>query len=112
VLFQFDAKHGNWSGGSAVAAAFIKTLDPAAGYATTNYVIADMTTVPQTWNTYGVSLAITPALAGQLLQAGFVSTATHYDPSVVFYNNILFAPDQATPTAGVSWGRIKSLYGR
>ena len=43
VVFTFDAKFGNLEGASE-AEAFIKTLDPGAGYATTNHVTVDMTT--------------------------------------------------------------------
>jgi hypothetical protein len=110
VLFQFDAKHGAWSGGSTVAAAFLKTLNPAAGYVTTNFVTADMTSIPESWGTYSVVLPIDAGLVGQLLQFGFVSTATHYDPSGVFYDNINFSPTGPTPVRNESWGRIKVLY--
>jgi hypothetical protein len=110
VLFQFDAKHGNWSGGSTTAAAFLKTLNPAAGYATTNFVTTDMTGVPQSWGSYSVMLPIDAGLVGQLLQFGFVNTATNSDPSVVFYDNINLFPSAATPARSESWGRIKVMY--
>ena len=112
VLFRFDAKHGNWAGAQhgPTAAAFIKTLDPAQGYLTTHFLTTDMTTVPETWGTYSVTLTIDPTLVGQLLQFGFMDTQTGYDPTVIFYDNIQFAPDQATPVNHTSWGMVKSLY--
>jgi hypothetical protein len=110
VLFRFDAKHGEWSGVSTTAAAFLKTLDPAAGYATTNFVTTDMTGVPQSWGTYSVTLLIHAGLVGQLLQFGFMNTATSYNPSVVFYDNIQFSPDAPTPARSESWGRVKAIY--
>ena len=110
AYFQFDAKHGDWSGGSTTAAAFLKTLNPAAGYITTNFVTANMTGIPQSWGTYSIMLPIDASLVGQLLQFGFVNTATHYDASVVFYDNINFSPTGPTPAQSVSWGRIKSSY--
>jgi hypothetical protein len=110
VLFRFDAKHGEWSGGGTTAAAFLKTLDPSAGYATTNFVTTDMTGAPQSWGTYSVMLMIGPGLVGQLLQFGFTNTATLYNPSVVFYDNIQFSPDAPTSSRSESWGRIKTLY--
>jgi hypothetical protein len=110
VYFQFDSKHGNWTGGSTTAGAFIKTLNPAAGYATTNFVLTDLTAIPQSWGTYSVSFTIDPGLVGQLLQFGFMDTATHYDPTVLFYDNILFAPDIATPSKSKSWGSLKMQY--
>jgi len=109
VVFMFDAKRGNLVAPT-TAAAFIKTLNPMAGYATTHFVTADMTSIPQTWDTYSVSLAIDAGLVGQLLQFGFMSTATNYAGSGVFYDNIQFLPDSATPSRSASWGRIKSLY--
>jgi len=92
--FQFDAKMGNLVFPS-TAAGFIKTINPSAGYATTNYVKNDMTAIPATWNTYYVSLTIDPSLVGQLLQFGFTTTATYYQGSGVFYDNLTF-----TKTAG------------
>ncbi len=112
VLFRFDAKHGDWASAAhaPTAAAFIKTLNPAQGYATTHFVTTDMTSAPPTWGTYSVSLTIDPSLVGQLLQFGFMDTQTGYDPTVVFYDNINFFPDQATPVGNTSWGKVKSLY--
>jgi hypothetical protein len=112
VLFRFDAKHGNWAGAAhaPTAAAFIKTLNPAAGYATTHFVTTDMTTVPETWGTYAVTFTIDPTLVGQILQFGFMDTQTGYDPTVIFYDNILFAPDQAVPAGTTSWGKVKGMY--
>jgi hypothetical protein len=111
VLFQFDAKHGNWTGGSATVGAFIKTLNPAAGWAQTNFVLTPLDNAPQTWGTYSVTLLIDASLVGQILQIGFINTATHYDPTVVFYDNLLFAPDIATPAKSTSWGQLKTRYG-
>ena len=87
LTFRFDAKRGNLAG-SSTARAFIKTLDPNAGFATTNFVTADMTAIPATWGTYEVSFAIDAGLVGQLLQYGFSNTATNYEGSGVFYDNI------------------------
>jgi hypothetical protein len=107
--FQFDAKLGNLQSPS-TALAFIKTLDPNAGYATTNFLTLDTTTIPATFMTYAISINITPGLVGQLLQFGFSATASNYVPSGVFYDNIDFRNDTATPAAPSSWGRIKSLF--
>jgi hypothetical protein len=110
VQFRFDAKHGDWSGVGTTTAAFIKTLNPAAGYATTNYLTTDMTIVPQSWDTYMVVLPIDASLVGQLLQFGFVNTTTSYLPSGMFYDNIQFSSSGATPTRNASWGQVKTLY--
>jgi hypothetical protein len=87
VDFTFDAKMGDLTGASE-AAAFIKTLDPAAGYATTNFVTTDMTSIPTTWGTYSVQLSIDAGLVDQILQFGFLTRASNYEASGVYYDNV------------------------
>ncbi len=98
--FAFQAKLGNIEGAS-TAAAFLKTLDPDNGYALTNYITTDMTSIPATWNGYEVSITVDASLAGQLLQFGFVNTATYYEGSGIFYDNLDFhqGADVAVPDA-------------
>lgn len=108
-VFQFDAKRGNIAGAT-TAVAFIKTLNPAAGWAMTHFVTVDMTAVPASWGTYTITLPIDASLEGQILQFGFASTGTHYEGSGVFYDNIGFTPDQATPAQASTWSRVKALY--
>ena len=88
-LFQFDAKRGNIEGNS-TAAAFIKTLDPASGWALTNYLTVDMTGAGETWNSHLLSIYIDPSLEGQILQFGFQNVATYYEGSGIFYDNVSF----------------------
>jgi hypothetical protein len=88
-IFRFNAKMGNLEGGS-TAAAFIKTLDPGAGYALTNFLTVDMTTIPETWQGYLLYIRIDESLAGQILQFGFMNTATSYEGSGIFYDNVDF----------------------
>ncbi len=107
--FQFDAKLGDLQPPT-TALAFIKTLDPNAGYATTNFLTLDTTNLPQSWGTYQIQLLISPVLAGQLLQIGFSNTTTNYVPSGVFYDNINFTSGGATPVETTTWGRVKQLY--
>jgi len=88
--FAFDAKMGLLQSPS-TAGVYIKTLNPKAGYATTNLITADMTNTPTTWMGYTLSIALGDSnLIGQLLQIGFTNTATLYQPSVIFYDNINF----------------------
>lgn len=88
--FAFDAKMGLLQSPS-TAGAYIKTLDPSAGYATTNLITADMTNTPATWMGYTLSITLADSnLIGQLLQIGFTNTATLYQPSGIFYDNINF----------------------
>ncbi len=97
--FQFDAKLGNLAFPS-TALAFVKTLDPAHGYATTNFRWVDMTAIPATWNTYTISLVIAPGLVGQLAQFGFANTATRYESSGIYYDNVSWTA--APPGVGVT----------
>lgn len=107
--FEFQAKRGNLVAPS-TAVAFIKTLNPAAGWALTNFITLDMTSIPDTWGGYTVSIPIDASLAGQILQFGFANTATLYASAGVFYDNIVFhrtgdvssVPDAA---AGLSLGQ-------
>jgi hypothetical protein len=88
-IFQFDFKRGN-IGGASTAMAFIKTIDPGAGYALTNFITADMTNLSSMWGSTQLSIYIDPSLAGQILQFGFLSNATNYEGSGIFYDNVNF----------------------
>lgn len=88
-IFQFDAKLGNLLPPS-TAFAFIKTLNPAAGYATTNFRPLETSSLPTTWHTYEIGILITPDLVGQLMQFGFANRATGYVASGVFYDNVVW----------------------
>lgn len=107
--FDFDAKLGNLEGAS-TASAFIKTLDPGAGYALTNFITVDLTSTPATWTGYQLSIYIDPALDGQILQIGFLNTASNYEGSGVFYDNVVFQPEGAVRTGESTMGQIKSLF--
>lgn len=106
--FTFEAKLGNLEG-QTTALAFIKTLDPNAGFALTNFITVDMTNTPATWTGYSLSLTIDASLPGQILQIGFASTATNYEGSGVFYDNITFESD-VVATEEMTWGGVKSLF--
>lgn len=88
-IFQFDAKLGNLVAPS-TAFAFIKTLNPAAGYATTNFKPMYTTNLPTSWHTYEIGILITPDLVGQLMQFGFANKTTSYVSSGVFYDNVVW----------------------
>jgi hypothetical protein len=98
--FEFQAKLGNIEG-SSTAAAFIKTLDPSAGYALTNFLTVDMTSIPVTWGGYWLMIVLDdPGLEGQLLQIGFLNRATNYEGSGIFYDNVVLhrgSPAAAPP---------------
>jgi len=107
--FDFDAKLGNLEGAT-TALAFIKTLDPNAGYAMTNFITVDLTNTPTTWSSYSLSIAIDDTLPDQILQVGFSNTATNYEGSGVFYDNVNFYLDDPSPVESGSWGEMKALF--
>jgi hypothetical protein len=107
-FFHWDAKRGNIEGES-TALAFIKTLDPDAGFATTNFLTMDMTNIPDTWGSYLLYIYIDPSLDGQLLQFGFLNVATNYQGSGIFYDNVRFNISPVS-TEERSFGSVKSLF--
>ncbi len=98
--FTFDAKLGDIEAPS-TAGAFIKTLDPNAGFATTNLVFQDTTNTSVDWTTYSLSLTIDASLTGQIFQIGFLNTASGFNPSGNFYDNINVAAIPEPGTAGL-----------
>jgi hypothetical protein len=77
---------------------------------TTNFITVDMTNTPVTWQPYSLTITIDDSLPGQVLQIGFSSTATNYEGSGVFYDNINWDVSDPTATESTSWGNLKSLY--
>ena len=109
-VFEFDAKMGNLVAPT-TAAGFIKTLNPAAGWATTNYITVDTTAIPTTWGTYSVQITIDPTLVGQIFQSGFTSTASNWAGSGVFYDNVSLTNNGDVVADDVmTWGAVKSIY--
>ncbi len=108
-VFEFDAKRANLEGAS-TALAFIKTIDPNNNFATTNFVTIEMTDAPTTWSTYSISLTIDGSLEGQLLQIGFQNTATNYEGSGVFYDNIDFRVDGPVAVESTTLSGVKALF--
>jgi hypothetical protein len=106
--FDFQAKLGNLAGAT-TAVAFIKTLNPAAGYATTNFITLNMTSASASWTDYSLSILIDPALAGQIIQIGFANTASNWEASGIIYDNINFA-QAPVAVEQASWGGVKSLF--
>jgi cysteine-rich repeat protein len=96
VELTFDAKRGDLSGVS-TAQAFIKTLDPDAGYATTNVVVQNTTSIATTWHGYTIELEIDASLEGQLLQYGFSNRARNYEASGVYYDNVALLRTPTVP---------------
>lgn len=104
--FEFDHKLGNLNSASDpqcpsnlggpfdgtpcanTALAFIKVFDPV--FALLDFPTADMTLIPATWGTSSVTTAPIPANAvGGVIQIGFLNNASLYQPSAIFYDNVL-----------------------
>ncbi|MDB4090528.1 thrombospondin type 3 repeat-containing protein [Pseudomonadales bacterium] len=108
VTFDFDARRpddGSAVGVSCVspctAAAFIRTIDPSNGYATTNNINLDTSAIALgTWQSYSLKLDLNN-LEGQILDFGFENVNRGYDTSSVNYDNvsISFSP---TPSASAT----------
>jgi hypothetical protein len=109
VTFSFDAKRGNINDPAAdvcqapnvcdvTANAFIKTLNPADGFSESLGNRADTTNLPATWGGLTVSITIPDeaAFEGQILQVGFQTNASNFEPSGNFYDNVVVT---AQPTA-------------
>lgn len=90
--FSFDAKLGNLVPPT-TAIAFIKLLDPNAGFSLSAFETVDMTTLPTTWGSFSLSTTIDASQVGHIFQIGFASTTTNFVPSGIFYDNINMAED-------------------
>jgi|688.fasta_scaffold93878_4 hypothetical protein len=94
--FKFDyraADFPNGPSGATTTAAFIKVLDPNNGYVTIVNPALDTTLASNSvWsNDNELSVTIGSNWAGYILQIGFVSRATSFAPSGVYYDNVSFA---------------------
>lgn len=110
--FTYDAKIGNLEGTSS-AFAYIQTVDPISFFQK-GFVSNDTTNLPVEWGAYSLDLLIDSALVGDILTFGFSATATNYEGSAVFYDNLNFfrvplpAAAWLFPTgliAGLTWMR-------
>ena len=99
VVFSFDAKRGNINDPGdplcvapnvceSRAHAFANTID--SGNVIANYMTADTTNLSTSWNRFTIWLPLTdPLLEGQTVQFGFYTRASNFEPSGVFYDNIV-----------------------
>lgn len=99
--FTFDYKASSQFGpaGLTRTMAFIKVLNPGAGYAMVAFPTLETTAASTTeWASGTISVTVDNAWTGHILQFGFLSTATLYEPSGVYYDNINFqaVPEPAT----------------
>ena len=89
ITFTFDAKQGNIESPT-TAQAFLKTLDPGAGFSETSSDTVDTTSLGDNWGTYTLAVEIdgTMVQVGHLLQFGALSRAANETPSGNFYDNM------------------------
>lgn len=101
--FSFDARAPNEFATEAptVVTAYVQTLDPANGFATTARVEIDLSTITSTdWQTYSVDFNINgETMAGQLLEFGFTTRTTGFAPSAILVDNV----DFNEATGGISY---------
>lgn len=93
----FDARLPSSNGCATTASsdciAFIRTLNPNAGFAQTSLVTFDSRTLSNAaWSTHTIMIDLSnPLLNGQVLQFGFQSTSQLFGNTGVYYDNIVFA---------------------
>lgn len=114
--FSFDAKapsEGGIDASQVSARAFIKTLDPNAGFFVSNDIGVEMTNVSNSeWASFAISIDITDALTGSLLQFGFETTGGNFADSGVYYDNVSFgAPTSEVPVPAAAWMFGSALLG-
>lgn len=92
--FDYKASSSAGPGGTTTTLAFIKVLDPNAGYSLVAFETLDTTGASTTTWSEGnrLTVAIGSGWQGHILQFGFLSNATHYEPSGVYYDNLSFSP--------------------
>lgn len=96
ALFTFDGKLPSdpmdAAASPSTAEAFIRTLDPNAGFSTSSEMAFDSTLLSSTvWTTQALPLPITAALDGHILQFGFRSQSSDFDSTGVYYDNLSFS---------------------
>jgi len=102
LVFSFDAKMGDLQAPT-TATAFIKIINTTTWYMDDSDYL-DMTTIPNTWGSYQVSMTIDSSFVGNLFQVGFMNTATNYTPSGVVYDNIYVGEIGVSPGSAFCTG--------
>lgn len=90
--FDFRASATNGPSGASTTAAFIKVLNPSNNYTTiVNPSLSTTLASSSAWSEGNeLSVTIGSNWAGYILQFGFVSTATSFQGTGVFYDNVSF----------------------
>ena len=92
AIFSFDVKKSDFVGngqGDAQMYAFLKVLDPSAGFATIRETRLDVTDNSiRNWENATLTMTLDPGTEGKIFQMGFGSYASNYDDTGVLYDNI------------------------
>jgi hypothetical protein len=106
--FSFQAKRGNINNPEdpncaapnvcdVTANAFIKTLDPDDGFSLGDSDTVDTSDLPTEWGGFTIFLPITQDLVGHILQFGFQTNATNFEPSGNIYDNVVVTKAPTAP---------------
>lgn len=91
--FTFDAKLGDVDLANTSVTAFIKVLDPGAGFATTTFETLDMGTAAGIeWNTFSITATIDASQVGQIFQIGWYNVTSNFNTSGMVYDNVALTP--------------------
>lgn len=102
VDFSFDAKLGNLLPPS-TANVFVKVLKSSDNsFALLGQDVIDTTNLSGNWDSFLASLFIDGNMEGELLQFGFSTRASNFDPSGNFYDNINVS-NAVVPLPGAVW---------
>lgn len=102
--FTFDYKASSQfgPGGQTETRAFIKVLNPGAGFSLVAFPnLVTTLASPTTWASGSLSVTIDSSWTGHILQFGFMNTVNNYQPSGVFYDNVSFQT-AAAPTQNLN----------
>ena len=104
INFSFDTKVGNLASPTTALAymSVLKTSD--SSFFTLGTTELDTTSLGAGgWNGGTLSLLIDSGMVGETLQIGFTSTATNFDASGVFYDNINVGAASVVPVPAAVW---------
>ena len=101
---SYDARlpGGASIGPNSTAQAFLRTLDPNAGFSTSAFEILDSGDLSNTdWENRILSITLDSSQVGHIFQFGFFTTSSNFEDTGVFYDNINFGT--AVPVPAAAW---------
>jgi len=101
--FTFDVKRGDLDLANVTAHAFIKTIDNVTFNLSGAEIVATAGQ-PTTWSTVSIEMGpLDASQIGHFFQIGFLCTAGNYDPSGMFYDNLLLEDITITTPLGTNY---------